>query len=97
MTSVCRPSFVHVISEITEGGSHDKKENNGTEDDGDLNPFLAGDKGEAEEKDISGKGDKDGDEECVLKIKREVDVIVPDGKEHDSDDQECEYPPDDFC
>ena len=90
-------SFVDIISKITQGGAHDEKENDGTEDDGDLDPFHAGDEGDGEEKDIAGKGAKDGDQECILHIEWEIDVIVPDGEEDDRDDQDCENPPDEFC
>jgi len=90
-------SFVDIISKITQGGAHDEKENDGTEDDGDLDPFHAGDEGDGEEKDIAGKGDKDGDEEGILHIEWEIDVVVPDGEEDDRDDQDCENPPDEFC
>ena len=68
-----------------------------TEDDGDLDPLHAGDEGDGEEKDIAGKGDKDGDEEGILHIEWEIDVVVPDGEEDDRDDQDCENPPDEFC
>ena len=55
-------SFVNVITKIAESRAHDEKENDGTEDDGDLDPLLAGDKSNGEEKDVSGKRDKDGNE-----------------------------------
>lgn len=89
-------SFVHIISEIAERGAHDEKENDCTEDDGDFDPLHAGDESDGEEKDISGKSDKDGNEEGILDIEWEIDVIVPDGEENDSDDQECKNPPKEF-
>jgi len=91
------PPFVDIISKIAKGGAHDEKENDGTKDDSDLDPFHAGYEGDGEEKDIAGKGDKDGDEEGILHIEWEIDVIVPDGEEDDRDDQDCENPPDEFC
>lgn len=92
-----QPSFVNIISKIAERGAHDEKENDRTEDDGDLDPFLAGDKGEGQEEDIAGERDKDGDEEGILEIERKIYFIVPDGEENDSDDQEGKNPPGDFC
>lgn len=89
--------FVHVVSKITDGRTHDEKENDSTQDDGDLDPFHAGDEGDGEEKDITGKRDKDGNEKGILNIEWELDIIVPDGEENDGDDQECENPPGDFC
>lgn len=89
--------FVHIISKIAEGGTHNEKENDCTEDDGDLDPFHAGDEGEWQEKDIAGKRDKDGNEESILNIEWEFDVIVPDGEEDDSDDKEGKKQPNDFC
>ena len=89
-------SFVDIISKITEGGAHDEKENDGTEDNGDLDPLHTGDEGQGEEKDIAGECNKDGDQECILEIEWEIDVIVPDGEENDSDDQERKNPPEEF-
>ena len=86
-------SFVDIISEIAEGSAHDKKENDRAEDNGDLDPFHAGDERERQEKDIAGEGDKDGNEEGILHIEWEFDVIVPDGEEDDRDDKEGKKQP----
>lgn len=90
-------SFIHIISKITERGAHDEKENNGTEDDGDLDPFHSGDKGEWQEKDVSGKRNKDGNEEGILNIEWEIYVIVPDREENDKNDYSGKEPPNYFC
>ena len=90
------PFFIYKITEVAEGGTHDEKEDGCGEDDCNLDPFHAGDEGDGEEKDVSGKGDKDGDEEGILSIKRKALGIVPDGEEDDRDHQDGENPPEEF-
>lgn len=79
--------FIYKIAEVAESSAHDEKEYRCGEDDCHLDPFHAGDEGDGEEKDISGEGDKDGDEEGILSIERKAFCIVPDGEEDDRDDQ----------
>jgi len=80
-----KASFVNKIAEVTYGCAHDKKENDCAEDDGDLNPFQPGDEGDGKKEDITCKRDKDGNEESILIIEREVDIIVPDGEKNNGD------------
>ncbi len=54
--------LVYEISKITEGVGHDKKENGSTGNDGNFDPFHAGQEGDGEEEDVSRESDENGDQ-----------------------------------
>lgn len=85
--------FVHIVSKIADGGGQDKAEEYGAEDDHHFDPFQAGDKGDGEEEDVSGEGNKDSDHQSVFGIEWEVYVVVPNGKQDHQNDDGGEYPP----
>jgi hypothetical protein len=85
--------FIHVVSEIAEGGGQDKAEKDDGEDDDDFNPFESCEKRDREKEYISGKRDEDDDQHCVFRIEWEVDGIDPDGIEDHNDDDRGDDPP----
>lgn len=85
--------FIHETTEVTEVGGHDKNEDRGYRDDGYFDPFQSGYKGDGQQKDIAGKGDKEDDKEAVLAVEGIGDVFIPDREENDENEDSGEGPP----
>lgn len=88
--------FIHKISEIAQGCRQDKKENGGTGDDGNFDPFQPCQESDGEEENISGECYKNGNQERILEKEWEGGCIFPDGYQDNNDDDQGEDPPQEF-
>ena len=89
--------FIHKISEIAQGCRQNKKENGGAGDDGDFDPFQAGQESDGEKENVSREGYKNGDQQCVLVKEWEGGCIFIDGDQDNNDDDQGDNPPQEFC
>ena len=89
--------FIHEISKVAEGVGHNKEENRSAGDDGNFDPFHAGQEGDGEKEDVSREGDKRGNQHGVLDKEREGGCIFPDGHQDNNYDDQGADPPQEFC
>lgn len=86
-------SFIHEVPEINKGCARDEQKQNGGSNHRHLDPFGPCDKGEGQQKNITGKGDKNDNKHDVLSKEREGRNVDPHRKEGDHNHQEGEDPP----
>lgn len=88
--------FVHKIAEVADAGTDHPGKQHGDGDNSHLDPFHACDETDGQQENIPGEGNEEYNQQRILRIERELDLVVPDWEENDHDDESGENPPEDF-